>query len=91
MYGVDCAILIKFIHRYLIKNESLNENYLHGRYWVSESVEELAGNFPFWKASKVKNLMRELVESGVVVKKKCTHDGNSYITCYTLNDELYEG
>lgn len=67
-FGIEEAILLHFFHFWLSKNAA-NEKHLHdGLYWFYNSKKAFVDLFPYMNETKIFRTIKNLEESGFVVK-----------------------
>ena len=66
-FGIDAAVAIKTFEALITMRKDEAHRY-EGRYWVRVTLKELSGYFPFWTESKTRNVIRNLIKKGVLLK-----------------------
>src|SRR5690625_418421 len=61
--GLNEAIVLQQIHFWLSKRK----NYIDNRFWVYNSYDGWAEQFPFWSKSTIIRILRRLEENGFIV------------------------
>lgn len=86
-YGIEEAILIdNFVH-WIQKNKSNEKHFHDGRYWTYNSVKAFAELFPYMTESKVKRVVANLVEAGVILKGNYNENQYDRTCWYAFSDE----
>ena len=67
-YGVDEAILIRSFQYWIELNKVQGRNMRDGHTWTYNTYEELAEQYPFWNAGKLRRLIDSLVTQKVLIK-----------------------
>ncbi len=67
-YGIECAIMIHHFQFWITYNRNMKKNFRDGRTWTYNTLEEIAGYFPYWNKDKVFRIIRRLEEFGVIIK-----------------------
>lgn len=67
-YGVQEAIIIHHFQHWINTNMRLRRNYIEGRWWMYQTLEEMAAHFPYLSRDQVNRLIRKLVKKGVLKK-----------------------
>ncbi len=65
-HGVEKAVIIFNLRYWLNKNKANRSNSNDGYYWTYNSSSAFAELFPYWSASKIKRMLRQLEEDGVI-------------------------
>jgi hypothetical protein len=67
-YGVEEAILIRSFQYWIELNKVQGRNMREERTWTYNTYEELAEQYPFWNAGKLRRLIDSLISQNVLVK-----------------------
>ncbi len=60
IYGVECAILIHHFQYWVNFNKKMKRNFINGRTWTRQTLEELEVHFPYWTRDKIRQLLDKL-------------------------------
>lgn len=66
--SIDLAILIKHFQYWIIKNKALEKNFLEGKTWTYQTMEDIEAVFPIWSIDQVKRLIVKAIEKKILVK-----------------------
>lgn len=61
--GLNKAVVLQQIHFWVSKEKNLEE----GRYWVYNTYEGWAEQFPFWSVSTVRRILNGLEDDGLII------------------------
>lgn len=79
--GLNDSIMLQQIH-YWIRKE---QNFEDGRYWVYNTYEGWAEQFPFWSVSTVRRILKRLEDSGLIITGNYNRLGIDNTKWYTIN------
>lgn len=68
LYGIECAILISHFQFWIDQNRVLGRNFHDGRTWTYQTQKEIAAVYTYWNRDKVQDILKKLVEFGVIIK-----------------------
>ncbi|WP_418565830.1 hypothetical protein [Peptacetobacter sp.] len=89
--GLNEAIVLSCINRYLLENERKNINYIYNRYWISKSIKDWQKNdFSFWSEKTVKRIFSSLEGIGLLIGYKFEKINFDHTKWYTINYEELE-
>lgn len=66
--SIDLAILIKHFQYWIIKNKSLERNFIEGKTWTYQTIEDIAAVFPIWSIDQLKRLIIKAIKKNILVK-----------------------
>ena len=66
-YGVEKAVILYNLRFWLEKNKANGHNEHDGYYWTYNGAEAMTELFPFFKSHKIKRLMQQLEDDGVII------------------------
>lgn len=66
-HGVDAAILLYNLRRWLVVNRANNRNAHNGYYWSYNKASAYAEIFPYWTANKIQKTLKKLENEGVII------------------------
>lgn len=67
-FSVEEAILIQHFQHWIGVNRRLKQNFHDGRYWTYQTLEWIAGHFPYWSGKQVERLVKKLTDKGILIK-----------------------
>ncbi len=67
LHGVEKAIILYNLRFWLEKNKANNKNLHDGYYWTYNSAKAFALLFPYFTASKIHRLLKQMEDDGLVV------------------------
>ena len=89
-YGIEEAILIQHFQYWISHNQQLKRHFLEGRTWTYQTHEEIAAHFPYLNERKVKYIVENLVEKGVLIKGNFNTNKLIKTTWYAFkNEEMF--
>lgn len=89
-YGVNEAIMIQNFIFWISKNAANDKHFHDGRYWTYNSVEAFAKLFPFWNAAQVRNVLKNLINKGVLIKGNYNSSQRDRTSWYAFTDAICE-
>jgi len=89
VYGVECAVMIDNIAYWVEKNKEnpKSNNFKEGRWWMYNTVEMFAMQYPFWSVSQVRRILKNCVVNGALIKGSFNKHGYDRTIWYTLSDD----
>lgn len=66
-YGMECAVIIKYLYFWIKKNQVCEKNFHDGRYWTYGSVKAFCELFPYMGDKKLRNAFKKLEDNGLIV------------------------
>ena len=67
-FGIEEAIFIDEIQHQIKKNRLNERNFHDGRYWTYNSLKAYVETFPYLNAGKIKRVINNLVDKGILMK-----------------------
>ena len=84
-YGIEKAILLENFYFWIIKNRANNKNLHNGRYYTYNTAEAFEKLFPYMKARRIAQLLREMEhEDGLLISGQFNNYDRT--KSYTLTD-----
>lgn len=84
-YGIEKAILLENFYFWVIKNRANNKNLHNGRYYTYNTAEAFEKLFPYMKARRIAQLLREMEnEDGLLISGQFNNYDRT--KSYTLTD-----
>lgn len=59
-YGRDEAIIIHHFQHWIRINKKLKKNFIQGRTWTYQTIEEIAAHFPYFSLDEVRGIVQKL-------------------------------
>ncbi len=86
-YGVNAAIILQHIAFWVSKNRQNNKNFIDGKYWTYQTLNELLEKFNFLSIDKIRYAIEKLIKAKIIVKNR--HSKNRYdrTNWYAFEDE----
>ena len=81
------AVFIQQVHYWLEIKKQTGKNFVEGRYWIYNSVEDWLKQFPWMSSATLRRTIDNLVQKGYVVKGNFNQKKMDHTTWYTLNYE----
>jgi len=85
--GLNESILLQQIH-YWVRKE---QNYEDGRYWVYNTYEGWATQFPFWSVSTIRRIIKKLEDNELIITGNYNRMGIDNTKWYTINYDVIKG
>ena len=86
-YGVNCAVILKNIYFWVLKNKANNQNFYDGKYWTYNSKKAFSELFSYMTERQIDYALKHLIDEGLVVTgnyNKSTYDRTLW---YALTDK----
>lgn len=93
MYGIESAILLHYIHYWVLHNRANDTNYRDGRYWTYNSRAAFKKLFPYMSEWRIKESLSQLQKGGMILigcYNEKAFDRTSWYTTTDECDRLYE-
>ena len=93
MYGIEAAILLHYIHYWVLHNRANEMNYREGRYWTYNSRAAFKKLFPYMSEWRIKESLSRLQKDGMILigcYNEKAFDRTSWYTTTDECDKLYE-
>lgn len=86
-YGVDAAIIINHFIFWIEKNRANGKHQHEGRTWTYNSTRAFSLLFPYWSEQKIKRILADLKEKGVLVTGNFNNSGIDRTKWYAFENE----
>ena len=87
-YGVDAAIMLYNLAFWIKKNKANRKHEHDGYYWTYNSARAFEELFPFWNAQKIRRMLVELEEAGVIASGNFNTNPYDRTKWYTIIDPV---
>lgn len=87
-FGIEEAIIIHHFQHWIRINRNLNRNFIEGKTWSYQSRKEIAAHFPYINEDKVRRIIENLVEIGVLISKNFNKNRLDHTLWYAFADEM---
>src|SRR3990167_1748906 len=67
--GVEAAIMFANIEFWVWHNQLNKKHCYDGRYWMYNSLEAFARQFPFWTRRQIERILNSLIKKDYIAKK----------------------
>lgn len=84
--GVRGAVIFEYLWFWTQKNEKENRNFHEGRYWVFVTYSALRERFPYLSMFQLREAIRKLVDTGLILTGRFNAKGYDRTTWYTVSD-----
>ena len=81
------AVFVQQVHYWLEIKKQTGKNFVEGRYWIYNSVEDWLKQFPWMSSATLRRTIDSLVKKGYIVKGNFNQKKMDHTTWYTLNYE----
>lgn len=81
------AVFVQQLHYWLENKKQAGKNFVEGRYWVYNSVEEWLKQFPWLSSATLRRTIDSLVKKGYVIKGNFNTKKMDHTIWYSLNYE----
>lgn len=89
-HGVNGAIFLHAMAFWVGKNQAAGRHFHEGRTWTYNTLEALAGQFPFWSRRQVEGIVAKLKKDGVLFTGNFSRDKTDRTVWYALADSVLE-
>lgn len=93
IYGIEAAVLLHYIHYWVLHNRANETNYRDGRYWTYNSRAAFKKLFPYMSEWRIKESLSQLQKGGMILigcYNEKAFDRTSWYTTTDECDRLYE-
>jgi len=85
--GLTRAVILQQIQYWVEYNKEKNQNFIHEKYWVFQSLENWHKYFPFMSLITVKRIFKSLEEEQIILSGNFHKDKFNKVKWYTINYE----
>lgn len=85
-HGVEKAVILYNLRFWLEKNKANSTNIHDGYYWTYNSAKAFAALFPYYKASKIERLLRQMESDGLILSGNYNKAGYDRTKWYSMPD-----
>lgn len=85
-HGVEKAVILYNLRFWLEKNKANSTNLHDGYYWTYNSAKAFAALFPYYKASKIERLLRQMESDGLILSGNYNKAGYDRTKWYSMPD-----
>lgn len=89
-YGIEEAILIHHFQHWISINRRLKRNFHEGTYWMYQSLDEIAANFPYMTKDRIFNIIERLCTGKSRFSKKDGIDFEPILKKGNFNKSRYD-
>lgn len=86
-YGINEAIMIHHFQYWISYNKRMKKNFIENRTWSYQTIEEVAGHFPYWSKKQVERLLTKLVKLEILSKNNFNKNPNDRTLWYAFVNE----
>jgi len=86
-YGVHEAIILNHIMHWIAFNERAKKNFHEGKYWMYETLKDMANHFPYFSFKQVRTALDNLVKKGAIIKSNFSKNKFDVTIWYALEDK----
>lgn len=86
LHGVEKAVILYNLRFWLEKNKANSTNIHDGYYWTYNSAKAFAALFPYYKASKIERLLRQMESDGLILSGNYNKAGYDRTKWYSMPD-----
>ena len=79
------AVFVQQVHYWLEIKKQTGKNFVEGRYWIYNSVDDWLKQFPWMSSATLRRTIDSLVKKGYIVKGNFNQKKMDHTTWYTLN------
>ena len=85
-HGVEKAVILYNLRFWLEKNKANSTNLHDGYYWTYNSAKAFAALFPYYKASKIERLLRQMESDSLILSGNYNKAGYDRTKWYSMPD-----
>ncbi len=85
-YGIEIAILLKYISFWVAHNKANNQNFNEGRHWSYNTVDAFCVQFPYWSKHQISRFLKKMIDQGLIIKGKFNENPYDQTCWYSLTD-----
>lgn len=85
-HGVEKAVILYNLRFWLEKNQASNKNLHDGYYWTYNSAQAFTVLFPYYTASKVSRLLKQMENDGLILSGNYNKAGYDRTKWYSMPD-----
>ena len=85
-YGFAEAVLLENIFFWVEKNKKNKRHFYDGRYWTYNTLDAMAGLFPYLTKSTIHRALKRMAEEGLILKGNYNKSGYDRTVWYSLSD-----
>lgn len=85
-YGVNCAILLKYIYYWIEKNRANDKHFHDGCYWTYNSIRAFEELFPYMSKNTINRCLKTLVEKGLLIEGNFNSSSYDRTKWYTVTE-----
>lgn len=89
--GINQAIVLETIRRWVLYNAAHDQNAIDGRYFSYNTFEGLARLMPWWSERTVRRAVEDLVNAGALIVVTRSVGGASRVNWYSVSDDFLYG
>lgn len=86
-YGISEAIIIQHFQFWINNNARLGKNWIEGRSWSFQTIEEIAAHYPYLSIPQVKRIIHNLVKQNILIKNNFNKSAYDRTVWYAFNNE----
>ena len=85
-YGVNCAILLKYIYYWIEKNRANDKHFHDGCYWTYNSIRAFEELFPYMSKNTINRCLKTLVDKGLLIEGNFNSSSYDRTKWYTVTE-----
>ena len=86
-HGVSCAIIVRHIQFWLLKNRANNTNFIDKRTWTYWTIKGLTMVFPYWTEPQIKRTIQTLLFKKVLIRDNFNENKWDKTSWYAFTNE----
>lgn len=87
--SVELAIMIHHFSFWIDFNKRAKKNEYDGRYWMYQTMEQIALHFPYWTVHQIRRYIDKLVEKKILIKGNFNKNKYDQTLWYSFHDNFY--
>ena len=86
-YGINCAILLDFIHYWVSVNKANDRNFHDGSYWTYNTVKAFEELFPYMTKKQIRSTLDKLETEGLIYSGNYNNSAYDRTKWYTVTEK----
>lgn len=87
---VNLAILVHHFEYWITYNERSKKNFYEGKYWMYQTLDQIARHFPYWSIDQVKRMIKKLLDKKILIKSNFNKTAFDRTVWYAFTKEFKE-
>lgn len=89
-YGVDASVMLYNIRHWSMVNKANGTNFIDGKYWTYNTVKAFQEIFPFWTATSIRRVLKNLEAKGAIISDYHSNNTHDRTKWYALAENAIQ-